>query len=72
MTPDEAWVHIQNGGIVTWGGYYFGKGFYLSWGTYPGCKRAGEADPRNLKYKSHSNWRAITESELVDKFKDDK
>ena len=63
LTAQEAYKYALNGGIVSRGGYIFGKDFYFAYGTYPGCVRKGgiTADSFSL----FDEWEAVTERDIV-------
>lgn len=66
LYPPEAQRHIDNGGIVTSGGYTIGKGIYFADGTYPGCIRGGDIEEL-ISYSNNSDrkWIPVSEKDIV-------
>lgn len=62
MNKQEAKEHIENGGCVTSGGYFYTKHGYFAYGTYPACFRGGEINVENSKMQ---NWSPLTEKDIV-------
>lgn len=62
MNRIDAQNHIDNGGVVTCGGYTFATDKYFAFGTYPGCIRGGSVS--TLTHKAEE-WTALTEKDIV-------
>lgn len=62
MTTEEAWEHLQNGGIISCGSYTYHKDGYFAFGTYPGCFRGGDITKECLEGKE---WKAVCERDIV-------
>lgn len=62
MNRIDAQNHIDNGGVVTCGGYTFATNKYFAFGTYPGCVRGGSVS--TLTHKA-DEWTALTEKDIV-------